>query len=452
MYFIIYLSPCMIATNWQNGNFFILAGLLIGSVVAGFMSDRLGRIKWIRISYFMGSIFGVLMALSTTYTGHVVAWSFISGTSISTWVCIFVYTSETVKSDFRAIAGQYLGILFGVGIMAGVGISLLFPNWRHLVLAYSFIAFLDLILSFCIHESPRWLWTRKRYEEASEIIRSAAKFSGTPLSDETEEILNNLSKKGVRKESFVKTCISDVKRIFNFDETNATDTKEVSTQASKRQYSVIDIFKYRRLAVRMILLALHWVCVNCLYYGVLFGASLFKQNVHIYALLQGFGSFLGCIIGAILLRFLGRKPIVLSCLFFVGTTFSVLIFVPQSWKYVILFFAFSGKVCLQIFFQLCYQWTADLMPTVVRTSGLGFGSMMARATGLAIPYVGLLSTFWVPLPLLFYSLFAFSVMIGTFFLPETRGKRLANTMEEGNVFCTKYEKGPTIETDHVLKL
>ena len=434
-----------------HGSFYFL-GLLFGSLIAGFMSDRIGRMKWIRVSFFLCTIFGIIMALSESYVMHLVAWTIINTTNISTWVCLFVYTAETVKTDFRHVAGQFVGMFFGIGIMVGVGFSVFIPNWRHLILAYSGVAFIDFIISLFISESPRWLWARKRYEETSDIIHTAARLSGVTLPKETEQALIDLSEIGVRKESFLKTVVTDFRRVFNFAEKTDKTTAENSDTDSKKQYSVIDIFKHRVLSIRMILLALHWVCVNCLFYAILFGASMFKQNVHVYALFQGFGSFSGCVLGILLLNFFGRKTMVIFCLNFAGLVFFTCIFIPTSWQFTTLFLAFVGKVVLQLFFQLCYQWTADLMPTVVRTSALGFGSLMARITGLAIPYIGLLSEIWTPLPLIFYSSFAFLVVVATLFLPETRGKRLPNTIEEGNVFCTKFEKHPTNKLNDTLTL
>ena len=51
-----------------------------------------------------------------------------------------------------------------------------------------------------------------------------------------------------------------------------------------------------------------------------------------------------------------------------------------------------GKFAISGTFTITYNYTAELFPTVVRTSAVGMGSIGARITGALTPFVALLVT------------------------------------------------------------
>lgn len=86
---------------------------------------------------------------------------------------------------------------------------------------------------------------------------------------------------------------------------------------------------------------------------------------------------------------------------------------------------------MSISFATVYLYAGELFPTVVRNSGVGLSSTMARIGSMVAPFVATLAhkTAWLP-PL------AFGVipLVGSclcVLLPDTRGKKLPDTLEEG---------------------
>ena len=49
--------------------------------------------------------------------------------------------------------------------------------------------------------------------------------------------------------------------------------------------------------------------------------------------------------------------------------------------------AMIGKLGASAAFTMAYQYSAELMPTVVRNAGIGSCSCMARVGGMIAPYV-----------------------------------------------------------------
>ena len=57
-----------------------------------------------------------------------------------------------------------------------------------------------------------------------------------------------------------------------------------------------------------------------------------------------------------------------------------------------------------------------------------------RVGGILCPFVNMLSDYWTPLPLIIYGVLAFTGGTMALLLPETLGKELPDTIQEGEEF------------------
>lgn len=78
-----------------------------------------------------------------------------------------------------------------------------------------------------------------------------------------------------------------------------------------------------------------------------------------------------------------------------------------------------------------YLYAGELFPTVVRNSGVGLASTVARLGSMLAPFVATLAhtSYWLP-PLAF----GIVPLVGAalcIVLPDTRGRKLPDTLEEG---------------------
>lgn len=73
---------------------------------------------------------------------------------------------------------------------------------------------------------------------------------------------------------------------------------------------------------------------------------------------------------------------------------------------------------------------AEMLPTLIRSGGVGTFSTFSRFGALLAPFVPLLKRFEKFLPLLVFGSFAFISGLLAFTLPETLGQKLPDTIEE----------------------
>lgn len=95
----------------------------------------------------------------------------------------------------------------------------------------------------------------------------------------------------------------------------------------------------------------------------------------------------------------------------------------------------SLVICMCGLAILEWQWDAvnllavELFPTVVRSSGLAFCTLIGRLGNVVAPQIVFLSHFWTPAAYLaFIIIGSISVILSVCFLPETKGKELPDNM------------------------
>lgn len=99
------------------------------------------------------------------------------------------------------------------------------------------------------------------------------------------------------------------------------------------------------------------------------------------------------------------------------------LFTQVGWKY--LFWQFPMN-----FINFLYCFSAEMLPTLIRSGGVGTFSTFSRFGALLAPFVPLLKRYYDFLPLMVYGAFAFISGILAMTLPETLGANLPDTIEE----------------------
>jgi hypothetical protein len=91
-------------------------------------------------------------------------------------------------------------------------------------------------------------------------------------------------------------------------------------------------------------------------------------------------------------------------------------------------------------------YTSELFPTAARSSAVGICSMFSRVGGVASLLVGLLATIWPPFPLVVMGSACVSAGLVAFWLPETAGRGMPDTVVQAELLdkkCLNVEEAST---------
>jgi MFS family permease len=191
-------SPTLNLTNAEVGlaSSFYLAGAVLGALLFGWLTDRLGRKRLFFITL-------TVYLLATTATAF--SWDFLSfalfrfltGAGIGgEYTAIASTIQEFVPARYRGWTDLIINGSFWIGAALGAGgsIVLLDPaflppdlGWRAAFFIGSVLGLFILVMRSWIPESPRWLMTHGRLEEAHNIlymIEDAHRRRGHHLPDE----------------------------------------------------------------------------------------------------------------------------------------------------------------------------------------------------------------------------------------------------------------------------
>ena len=174
------------ATGWYVGC--ALIGSIVGVLVAGILSDGLGRKKTMLISALMFSISAIGCAVCKDFT-QLVIYRIIGGFGIGVVSIVSpVYISEVAPADRRGTlvsmyqlaitVGFLLAYLANYLVLRGADVTSSAPElgtrmfnneyWRGMLGLETLPDLLFLILIFFIPESPRWLLVRGQRQDKSE--------------------------------------------------------------------------------------------------------------------------------------------------------------------------------------------------------------------------------------------------------------------------------------------
>jgi MFS family permease len=177
-----------------------LVGELIGALVFGKMSDRLGRKRLLMTTlllYLLGT------GLAAFVTGHHTGWlvffyatRLIAGMGIGgQYAAINSAIDEMMPSKYRGRVDIWINGSYWAGAILGSFASLIFLNafsenvgWRLAFLMGPVLALVVIVVARVLPESPRWLMTHGRVEEAELELAKIEAVQGRPLEPVSDDL------------------------------------------------------------------------------------------------------------------------------------------------------------------------------------------------------------------------------------------------------------------------
>jgi MFS transporter, putative metabolite:H+ symporter len=361
------VMAALIATGFstleQNANFVsaTFLGMLIGAWSSGVLGDRFGR----RLTYqFNLLVFGLasVAAFVTPNIQVLVGLRFIMGLGLGAEVvCSFAMLSEFVPPQARGRAVGWLALLTnGPLLITGFMNVWIIPllGWRYMFLIGGVGALIVWYLRKSMPESPRWLESKGRFEEADATvakIEAEEGIVGQPLPAGAEQL-----------------------RVKRGEEANPV--------------SVWVLFSGPVIGRTLLGMYLHTV-VNFCFYGFIgwLPSLLYKQGATIttslvWTTVMAIGAPTGALIGLSLSDRVGRKPgIIGACVVAVVFGIAMPFFLTEEYK--LMAIGFCLFTAIYVLHAVGYAlYVPEMFPTQYRLRGMGVCSSAARLATAAAQY------------------------------------------------------------------
>ncbi|XP_037010184.2 solute carrier family 22 member 7 isoform X2 [Artibeus jamaicensis] len=377
---------------------FFFAGVLVGAVAFGYLSDRFGRRRLLLVAYVSTLAMGLASAASVSYIMFAVIRT-LTGTALAGFTIIVMPLElEWLDTEHRTVAGVLSSTFWTGGVMLLALIGYLIRDWRWLLLTVTLPCIPGIFSLWWVPESARWLLTQGRLEEAHRYLLCCARLNGRPVGEDSLS-LEELSK------------VAAVERVV-------------------RRPSYLDLFRTPRLRHISLCCMVVWFAVNLSYYGLSLDFSGLGLNVYQTQLLFGAVELPSKLLVYISVRHAGRRLTIAGTLLGSALTFGTRLLLSSemvSWSTTL---AVIGKGFSEAAFTTTYLFTSELYPTVLRQTGLGLTALVGRLGGSLAPLVALLDGVWLSLPKITYGGIALLAACTALLLPETRQAQLPQTIQD----------------------
>ncbi|TRO60545.1 MFS transporter [Streptomyces sp. IB201691-2A2] len=339
----------------------VLVGVFIGGAVFGPITDRVGR----HLMYVLNlATFVVFSALQffVTEAWHLLVLRLLIGIAIGAdYPIASALTTELVPRRMRgpALSGLVLAWWVGYGVSYWVGWALTGlgdDSWRWMLASGTVPALIFLFMRAGIPESPRWLASRGRMDEAKAVVR---KHLGQEVSD--EELLAE-----GRQEKRGGSGLGNLVEIF------------------KRGYTVpvvfCSVFWICQVAPAFAVRSFQPQMLSAFGVGSTYGASALITTIAV----AGIG------LGLVVVNRIGRRSLLISSFVCINVSLIALAVLPLHWAFVVvaLFAAFQFFEAAGSGLQFVYP--SELFPTDLRATGVGIATAMSRVGSAS-------STFLLPI-------------------------------------------------------
>ncbi|XP_049997599.1 solute carrier family 22 member 13 isoform X2 [Alexandromys fortis] len=387
-----------------------MAGLLVGALIFGPICDWIGRRACILVQLFMSGIMGVATAFVPTFELYM-TFCFLSATAVSGYMMsTMILISEWVGPSRRTRAMVLSQSNFAFGQMVLAGLAYGVRNWRLLQIAGTAPVFLLVFYFWVLPESPRWLLSKGRIEEAKQLIQKAALANRRSLSP---ELLSQLTPE--------KTGPSG---------------------------NALDLFRHPYLRKVTLVLIAVWFVDSLVYYGLGLQVGDFGLDIYLTQLIFGLVEVPARFSSIPIMEKLGRKWSLSGSLTLAGTMCIIIIFIPAGLPTVVTVLAVVGKFASSSAFTISYVYTAELYPTIIRQTGMGLVSIFSRIAGIITPLVMLLEQYHRAVPMVIFGSFPIVAGLLCALLPETKGQTLKDTiqdLEKGRPLRSSVKQSPKKE-------
>ncbi|XP_057560596.1 solute carrier family 22 member 14 [Hippopotamus amphibius kiboko] len=389
--------------NMETVQTMFLAGLLTGSFLFGFITDKLGRYPTMLLSLLGLIIFGFGTAFVNSFHQYLFFRFCVSQAVVGYAISSSSLIAEWLVGVHRAPAIILGHCFFAVGVIFLTGLAYSLPHWRLLFLVGGAPVFPLVSYIWILPESPRWLVMKGKLEEAKQVLCYAA---------------------GVNKKTIPLSLLDKL------------PGKKVTTA------SLLDFYSNRHLRKVTLVMCSIWFAVGCNYY--MLGHKIKELGVNIYFMqvIPGVMEVPARLCSIFLLEQLKRKWTLILTLFQGALMCFLSLMLPSGkdghklrWPHclatelesLLVLIIVLGEFSLAATVSVFYIYTTELLPTVLRATGLGLASLLWAAGGISS--LTLVNQNVSILPIFLCCISAFVALFFCSMLPEMQDRPLPDSLE-----------------------
>ncbi|XP_038564895.1 solute carrier family 22 member 5-like [Micropterus salmoides] len=396
--------------SWKNPltSSLFFCGVLTGSFISGQLSDRYGRKIVLFVTMAVQTVFTLIQVFSPSWPVFCAVFFVVGMGQISNYVAAFVLGTEILGQRVRTIFSTAgVSLFFGGGYMLLPLLAFFIRDWRMLLLGLTLPGFLYVPLWWYIPESPRWLLSQGRVEEAEAIVRDAAK----------------------------RNNVEAPQTIFTQAE------KELQSE-SRKPHNICDLLRSRNIRWISVTLWLVWNTVTIAYFALSLNTANLHGNAYFNCFLSAVVEMPAYTLSWVMFRWCSRRLSLFATLFMGGLFLLFIQLIPSNQISLAITLEMMGKFAVTTAFAILYAYTAELYPTVLRNTAVGTCSMASRIGSIIAPYFIYLRNYSISLPYILMGTLTALTGLLSLLLPESYGMPLPDTITHMQHFPGCCQKTP----------
>ena len=373
------------------------AGFMIGILIGGKLMDLIGRHKTICFGLFIYCFTVVLHAASKSDFKVFAAAHLLSGIGTGAVGAIFVYQTELTISSLRNFGCQVHGQTYSFGMLYGALLCYFIEDFTLICIYITIPAFVfNIILWKYVPESPFWLHQTNQNDRLIDTLDYIAKF-------------NNIA--------------------YMFKD------NKLETAEHQKSHSALTLFTFSKSTCRITCIFLvSWLTASFCYWGLSFNVGEISGSLYVNQALICLIDLINRPINYYGIKHMNRVSFLKYCN--IGMAFSALVCMLPYEEDIFPGFGLSkisaliGRMIADLYFSTIYLHTSEVLPTVIRGSGLSICSSVARIGSIMAPFVLLANK--ISPNINYVLIFASSIICYLLYswVPETRGRLLPGSLCE----------------------
>uniref|UniRef100_A0A8C7C0D5 Solute carrier family 22 member 9 n=1 Tax=Neovison vison TaxID=452646 RepID=A0A8C7C0D5_NEOVI len=387
--------PSTIVTKWDlicesqslksMAKFLFMAGMLVGGIIFGHLSDRFGRKLILKWCFLQLAVADTCAAFAPTFVIYCVL-RFLAGCStMSIMTNNIMLLVEWTVPRFQALGITVAVCTPCVGQMILGGLAFAIRDWYTLQLVVSVPLFVSFLFSRWLVESARWLVITNKFEEGLKALRKAAQRNG-------------------RK--------------------NAGEALTVEVNRKSGLWGIGNLF-----------------ATYMPFYGLILHLQHIGNNVFLFQVLFGMVNLPSNYIALLALNHMGRRVSQMIFGSLLGIFILTTTFLPEEMQTLRVTLSTLGVGVSSAALMSTSAHGNELIPTIIRATATGILGIAANFGAALAPLLMILTVYSPHLPWIMYGVFPILSGLAVLLLPETRNRPLPDFIQDVEKEVKKQKQG-----------